>query len=234
MDGTTGAGTTRPRRAAALPAYRWGDIGLCAFLALAAIVNFGDSLAAARAHEWLTSTHDLVVGLAMAINAALLIARGPAVARGEGITPRVAALLGSWLLSVLSFLPQTWDQPWILGGTTAAIILAYVFAAWALLTLRFSFSVFPEARRLVRTGPYALVRHPLYSVYILTYVCVLLTRLSPLAILVAAVGIGAEIWRARFEERLLGDVFPEYATYSATTPRFVPWLRRPARPARSR
>jgi protein-S-isoprenylcysteine O-methyltransferase Ste14 len=225
MDGTTGAETTRPRWPIALPAYRWGDLGLCLFLALAALFNLGDGLTAGREGEWLTAAHDIVVGVALAINAALLVARGPAVARGEGVVPRVVALLGSWLISPLSMLPQTWDPPLVLGGTTALIIVAYLFAAWALLTLRHSFSVFPEARRLVRTGPYALVRHPLYAVYILTYVCILLTRLSPLAILVAAVGIGAELWRARFEERLLGRVFPEYAGYAETTPRFLPLPR---------
>ena len=42
----------------------------------------------------------------------------------------------------------------VIGGTA--------FGVWGLLYLRHSFSIIPEARRLVVGGPYRIVRHPLY------------------------------------------------------------------------
>jgi protein-S-isoprenylcysteine O-methyltransferase Ste14 len=105
------------------------------------------------------------------------------------------------------------------------MIAAYLFVLWALLTLRRNFSILPESRNLVRHGPYALVRHPLYAAYILTYLLVALPRFGPAALALAALGIAGEMWRARNEERVLAASFPEYAAYAAATPRFVPKVR---------
>lgn len=57
----------------------------------------------------------------------------------------------SLLLLTMDFIVQTFLQ---------------AFAIWAVLSLRQSFSVLPEARNLITTGPYRYVRHPIYVAYI--------------------------------------------------------------------
>jgi protein-S-isoprenylcysteine O-methyltransferase Ste14 len=91
-----------------------------------------------------------------------------------------------------------------------------------------NFGVFPEPRanaRLVTTGPYAWVRHPMYlAVLLFAAGCVAGWRgLSQVAAFVLlAVVLHAKASR---EERLLRARFPEYADYAARTARIVPGLR---------
>jgi protein-S-isoprenylcysteine O-methyltransferase Ste14 len=216
-----------------IPAHRWGDLALFGLLLLMAVANASNAYDDARSGEWLASLYRTVVAISIGINAVLFLLRGPAVARGEGWIPKVIAIVGGWAVTPLTMLPLTWQPGWLLAGATIAITVMYLIVIWALLTLRSSFSVFPEARQLVRTGPYRLIRHPLYASYIVTDVAILLPRLSPLAILVTALAILAQLWRARFEERILSETFPDYAEYAATTPRFVPAALMPWRTRRS-
>ncbi len=99
-----------------------------------------------------------------------------------------------------------------------------------MIALRRSFSVFPEARALVVRGPYGHVRHPLYSVYIVSYLLVALPRFGIPAILVASLGIAAQVMRSKREEEVLRSAFPEYDDYAARVPAFFPQLRRAGTP----
>jgi protein-S-isoprenylcysteine O-methyltransferase Ste14 len=198
-----------------------------------ALANVSLAFEDARSGEVLSALYRTVVAISIGINAVLFLLRGPAVARGEGWIPKAIAIVGGWAVTPLTMLPLTWHPDWLLAGATIAITVMYVIVIWALLTLRDSFSVFPEARKLVRTGPYRWTRHPLYASYIVTDIAILLPRLSPLAILVTALAILAQLWRARFEERILRETFPDYEEYAATTPRFVPTVLMPWRTRRS-
>ena len=112
------------------------------------------------------------------------------------------------------------------GATLAglALILAGLVArSWAAGTLR-------KYKRLVTSGPYALVRNPLYvgSFLMMAGFCALLGDL-----LLAACVIGPMIalyWLAvRDEEQLLAGYFPdEWPAYAARVPRFVPRLAMPS------
>jgi len=82
-----------------------------------------------------------------------------------------------------------------------------------------------EAHRLITTGPFALVRHPIYAglggMLIASGLVV-----SPWWGLAAAVGVYAvgTAVRMRAEERLLLETFgEEYASYRARVPAVVPW-----------
>ncbi len=84
-----------------------------------------------------------------------------------------------------------------------------------------------DDHELVRTGPYAIVRHPIYSSLLAMLVanCLLLTRgrwaLVALVIYIA----GTEI-RVRSEERLLAARFPEeFAAYRRQVPAYLPFVR---------
>jgi protein-S-isoprenylcysteine O-methyltransferase Ste14 len=182
---------------------------------------------AAREGDWLASAHHAIVGLSLLVMAVLPIIRRSTVARGEGFTPKVIAVVGGYVIIPLAALPLTWRPDWLLTATTLGLMAGAAIEIWALMTLRRSFSVFPEARKLVTHGPYGRVRHPLYAVYIVSYVLVALPRLGVPAFGLAALGIVAQVMRSKREEQILRSAFSEYDEYGARVPAFMPRFRRP-------
>jgi protein-S-isoprenylcysteine O-methyltransferase Ste14 len=81
----------------------------------------------------------------------------------------------------------------------------------------------PE-HRLVREGPYAHVRHPIYSAYLLVALGLLLVLPSALMLLVTAYAYRIFRRAALRDERFLCAELPGYAAYMEQTPRFVPWV----------
>ena len=74
---------------------------------------------------------------------------------------------------------------------------------------------------LVKTGPYAIVRHPIYASLLAALLCtlLLLTRWQWIAISLALFICGTEI-RVRSEEQLLAERFgAEFEAYGKTVPR---------------
>jgi protein-S-isoprenylcysteine O-methyltransferase Ste14 len=104
---------------------------------------------------------------------------------------------------------------WI-GLGIALIGLAGVFLARY--TLGRSFSVMAKARALVTTGIYSRIRNPIYvsGEILLIGVAIMLGR--PLLLLLVAVIIPMQIWRARKEARVLEEKFgDEYREYRRRT-----------------
>jgi protein-S-isoprenylcysteine O-methyltransferase Ste14 len=205
---------------------RLGDIGLCFLLMLFAYMRVMAAIESGRESDGLAVAHHLIVGVSLLIMSVLPIIRRSAVARGEGFFPKAVATVGGYIVIPLGLLPLTWRPDWLLTATTLGLMAATLFEIWALLTLRRSFSVFPEARKLVTHGPYGLVRHPLYSAYLASYMLVALPRFGVPAMIFAALGITAQVMRARREEDVLRGAFPEYDDYAARVPRFLPRLYR--------
>jgi len=147
----------------------------------------------------------------------------------EGSEPRICALIGSFLSLSLVALPMP-----DLGPVLRVIAICLVLAGWllsiyVLAWLGRSFSIVAQARRLVRRGPYAVVRHPLYVTEEIAIIGVVLLYLSPLAILIAAVQWAFQLRRMTHEERVLREAFPEYSDYAALTPKIIPrqfWRRK--------
>ena len=77
-----------------------------------------------------------------------------------------------------------------------------------------SFGLVPANRGIVASGPYLLVRHPIYSGYLITHVAFLLAHPSAWNIVVRVVADTALIVRALFEERILvrDERYREYCT----------------------
>jgi len=213
--------------------YRHGDLALAGFILLTASIRAANGIESARDGDWLFTFNHAVVAIAMLINSALCLMRGPAIARSSGWVVPVVSVGGGYLANAVAILPMTWDPNWLIAGTTLLVTLSYALIIWALLTLRRSFSVLPEARALVTHGPYRFIRHPLYAGYFVSYVCFALPRIGFLSVIVCAAGIGCEIWRSLQEEKILQQTFPEYDAYARRTPRFFPRLAglNPALPA---
>lgn len=82
----------------------------------------------------------------------------------------------------------------------------------AKLVLRRSFGIAPANRGLKLTGPYRVVRHPMYGGYLLSHIGIFLLMPSWLNLAVYVVGWTAQIRRLGAEERIL-SLDPRYREY---------------------
>ena len=164
-----------------------------------------------------------VIGFLLTI-AWLTIVRPAPVARAGGLVPRAAAVLGTWLFLFGSpFLTRRADlsAPLLLAAASLTLlgeVMTLLFLRW----LGRSFSIAPEARRLVITGPYRIIRHPLYAAELLAVIGIVLQFGSPEAVALASLQFGFQVIRMRNEEQVLLTAFPEYADYMARTARIIP------------
>jgi protein-S-isoprenylcysteine O-methyltransferase Ste14 len=116
---------------------------------------------------------------------------------------------------------------WLKGAGALLVFGGALVIALAGRALGSGFTPFPrpaEGAALVEDGPYAVVRHPVYSGGILVAAGISLA-LSPWAL--AATGILAVVWglKARVEERFLAERYPRYADYCARTRyRLIPYV----------
>jgi protein-S-isoprenylcysteine O-methyltransferase Ste14 len=133
------------------------------------------------------------------------------------------AFTGTFSAIGASFLPGGVRREWLIlpGDLLATAGLAY--SVWALAYLRRSFSIVPEARRLVTGGPYGLSRHPVYLGEIATAIGVNVATAGWLGALAIVYFVGAELLRMRWEEGVLSRAFPEdYAAYAKRVRRYLP------------
>jgi protein-S-isoprenylcysteine O-methyltransferase Ste14 len=80
-------------------------------------------------------------------------------------------------------------------------------------------------QRVISTGPYAIVRHPMYAGASLYVVGTPLALGSYWGLLAAAAMLPFLIWRLVDEERLLARNLPGYTEYQQRVPhRLVPWM----------
>jgi protein-S-isoprenylcysteine O-methyltransferase Ste14 len=104
------------------------------------------------------------------------------------------------------------------------VLAGLLVRSWAAGTLR-------KYRQLITTGPYAIVRNPLYvgSFLMMGGFCTLLGDWLTLVLVMAPMIV--LYWLAvRDEEQGLAQVFPDqWAAYAARVPRFVPRLTLPTR-----
>jgi protein-S-isoprenylcysteine O-methyltransferase Ste14 len=126
--------------------------------------------------------------------------------------------------------PPLWPIPPWAGWTLVALIaIGMAFAWWARIELGALWSGSVERReghRIVDTGPYALVRHPIYTGLILAGLALAIIKATPLALLGAAlIALGFGL-KAKVEERFLAAELGEadYAAYRARVPMLVPFL----------
>lgn len=131
-----------------------------------------------------------------------------------------------------------WQGPfWRRSPSPEALAAAVIlFAAAAVLSWRSVPALGPHWRvdagldadhRLVRTGPYRWLRHPIYSsmLWLLLGTGILLTPPRLFATALVLFLAGTEI-RVRIEDRLLAGRFgPDWRAYQAAVPAYIPFLR---------
>jgi len=143
---------------------------------------------------------------------------------------RFAAYAGSFVLIGFFHAVRTWSPesftinavPQIAAIGGMLWLVGTVLVAIALWSLRYAFSIEPEARRVVRTGPYKFVRHPVYAAYVLQYLGIWLIYPSIVLAVGIAIWFGLTVTRMHFEERILMQAFPEYESYKRRTGALFP------------
>jgi protein-S-isoprenylcysteine O-methyltransferase Ste14 len=154
----------------------------------------------------------------------MAVVRGRARGKARGVEPRISALVGTFLVYAVTLCPR---RELSVGGEIAAttlILLGTALAAYGLTQLGRSFSVMAEARQLVTSGVYRIVRHPLYVAEEIAVIGLVIQFLSYQTLLLVAVHAGFQLRRMRNEEAILINTFPEYGAYKEKTARLIPGI----------
>jgi protein-S-isoprenylcysteine O-methyltransferase Ste14 len=156
----------------------------------------------------------------------ITIGRARPTAKSPGWEPRLSALLGSFLSLAFVLFPRHELSAAAATAPAALILVGNALAIYVILHLGRSFSVMAEARRLVTSGPYGVVRHPLYVAEQLAVLGAFLQFASAWTTLLLVGQLLFQLRRMRHEEAVLAAAFPEYAAYRREVPRLVPRLGR--------
>lgn len=161
-------------------------------------------------------------------------------ATAEALIYRLLTLFGAVLLAAAG---RTWAGGRIQAGgriwdvgvgggyALAALTLAGIlFAWWARMHLGRLWSAAitrKEDHRIVDSGPYALVRHPIYAGLIAAIAATAAAEGTPAALAGAAL-VACGLWlKARTEERFLtAELGADYRRYCRRVPMLLPFLRR--------
>lgn len=199
-----------------------------AYCTLLLYVKLNSLLALLRLHEitnlrsWLEIAHLSLSIVFVALLGLLFITRKKVIGPRTSFGGALVAVLGSLFPFFLALGEPGQLSDGLLFVSLLILIAGEVLMIWALWALGRCFGVFPVARGLVTQGPYAAIRHPLYTAEAIVTFGFLLTSLSPLTIAIFIAGLGLQAWRTINEEQALLHVFPEYAAYRQRTGRFVP------------
>ncbi|HKD48201.1 MAG TPA: isoprenylcysteine carboxylmethyltransferase family protein [Rhizomicrobium sp.] len=126
-------------------------------------------------------------------------------------------------LTALWRLPDRWK--WILDIIIAA---GFAFAWWARITIGKLWSADiarKQDHKIIVSGPYALVRHPIYTGILASAFATAAIEGTLVALAGAAIMAGAWYWKARQEEDFLRkELGPAYDDYAERVAMLVPFL----------
>jgi len=147
----------------------------------------------------------------------------------------LAMLVGGFLVLFLSaptagFLVRRAIPYGVVTGMSGTImtLLGLGFAVWARVHLGKNWSSMPAIRlnhTLIRTGPYSLVRHPIYTGLLFGVAGTVIIIGEPLGLIALTLMLGICVWKIRMEEKFLQEEFGEdYARYKKEVPALIPHL----------
>jgi protein-S-isoprenylcysteine O-methyltransferase Ste14 len=169
------------------------------------------------------------------VNPEIYVARGKIHQGTKPLDKVFMALLAISLFAI--FIVASLDARYAWSSVSnAMVILGYV-----LFTLGYAMSIWvfavnkfaePSVRiqsdrghQVVNTGPYAIVRHPLYTASTILFAGMALAMGSYWALVPVAVGVAVLIVRTSFEDRILQNELPGYREYaSQVRSRLIPGL----------
>jgi protein-S-isoprenylcysteine O-methyltransferase Ste14 len=204
-----------------LPLLGWGL--LAATAQLAGIIQLMNT----KSVDFVNAIHIAMrlsmIAFILLASAAVLLRTRPS-GKASGLEPRISALAGSFMMYGMVLFPR--HDLSLLGEIVSTLLtmVGSVGAVIALSQLGRSFSIMAESRQLVTTGPYRVVRHPLYAAELIATVGVFMQFASVYTVLLLAAQIAFQLRRMHNEELVLTIRFPEYAAYSQTTARLIPGI----------
>ena len=133
-------------------------------------------------------------------------------------------------------LPIVWLNARFVPASVAIHVLGAIpvstglgFAAWARVHLGRNWSgeiTLKQEHELIRSGPYGLVRHPIYSGLLAAMLGTAIVIGEWRALIALAFFAGAVLRRVSVEQRWLSEIFPDdYSRYRREVPALVPFLR---------
>jgi protein-S-isoprenylcysteine O-methyltransferase Ste14 len=152
--------------------------------------------------------------------------------RAAHIVPLVIGAILLWMRDIPGggilferFLPRSYTTYWT---GTALLILGLAFSVWARIHLGRNWSgtvTVKQEHELVRGGPYARVRHPIYTGLLLAFIGTAIARGEWRGVLAVLI-IFAALWRKlRLEERYMIETFgDEYRRYRERSAALIPFI----------
>jgi protein-S-isoprenylcysteine O-methyltransferase Ste14 len=147
--------------------------------------------------DWIyVSQHLLVLAVALM--------RPPPQAQDHSLAASAAVLVAyAYPYAQVAYLRWVPGNPaWETGGLVLVLLAAFLSVA-SLLTLGRWFGVRPALRGLATTGPYRLVRHPMYLSYLLADIGYNLEEWNVGTVLLVAAGWMSLVYRIHVEEQVL-------------------------------
>lgn len=183
-----------------------------------------EDIAAGRAGpgSWPALVSEGCIVLFYTIICCIVLIRPEPLSRAEGLGPALLTMAGTYAAWLIPLLPRGPELPALIAASAAVVLIAEVLMVYTLLSLGRSFSLIPQARELVTSGPYAIIRHPLYLVEETAVAGVLLQYAWFAALPFLVLHVTVQIMRMQLEEKVLQKAFPEYAAYAQHTPRLIP------------
>ena len=136
----------------------------------------------------------------------------------------LVSFVGTFCIVATSFLPSNPHGPLSVLVSDLLITAGMAWAVWGLAYLRRSFSIIPEARKLVTGGPFALSRNPLYLGEGIASIGVVLPGFSVWHALLLAIFVTSQLLRIHWEQKILQEAFgDEYGAYLRRVPMLLPF-----------
>jgi protein-S-isoprenylcysteine O-methyltransferase Ste14 len=154
----------------------------------------------------------------------LFLIRLEPIKKAKGILPRVMAIAGTVFMTLVTLSPRANLSMTLTVIASLLSLVGTAVSVFVLAHLGRSFSLMAEARRLVTTGPYRIVRHPLYISEAVASFGVMLQFFSLYTVVIFLGFCFLQFQRMKNEEAVLEMAFPEYQAYKLRTARLIPGI----------
>lgn len=180
---------------------------LAAWIGVDAVRSFASAASSGGGQAW----SDSALGLVLLLNAFYVMRRTAPAARLQSRAKNIFILAS--LLIPVGYLFVEVDPGRVDAWAVAAEWLATGLLLWSISALGRNFSILPQRRAIVTSGPYALVRHPIYTSYLLFDFLYCVTAVDRWVTMLWIVEAATLFVRARWEEDVLAadEAYREYA-----------------------